>query len=177
MSGSVRILLFWEASRSGKEPVYDTGDDAEELSRDLEQYDAVIASMHGTHEIPSQRYGLKPEYLQLLRQISQLNNIVLVHFGNPYGLNYYEGLDEFWAVLTAYNDKPITQEITAQTIFGANEISGALPVSVNDRFKVNKLITLSRNFAVDNNKLKKELDFTSEYNFKEGLEDCYNYYN
>ncbi|MGM0530180.1 MAG: glycoside hydrolase family 3 N-terminal domain-containing protein [Bacteroidota bacterium] len=119
-----------------KHYVYETGGEIQEFFRELNQYDVVVASTHNTNEIPSQRYGLNSDYAQLLRRLAQKQNTIVVHFGNPYPLKFLKPLDHFDAVLNAYNDDRLTQELAAQALFGAFGVNGHLPVSVNDSFKV-----------------------------------------
>ncbi|MFP4620624.1 MAG: glycoside hydrolase family 3 N-terminal domain-containing protein [Bacteroidales bacterium] len=115
---------------------YETGEEIQEFFNDLDKYDAVIASTHNTNEIPSRRYGLNPDYEQLLKRLAKRKNTFVVHFGNPYALKYLQPLGNFNIVLNGYNDDLLTQELAAQSLFGAFDINGRLPVSVNDSLRV-----------------------------------------
>ena len=119
-----------------KHYVYKTGGEIEEFFGDLDQYDAIVASTHNTNEIPSRRYGLNADYAQLLRRLAERKNTMVVHFGNPYALKFLEPLGHFDAVLNAYHDGRLTQELAAQALFGAFDVNGHLPVSVEDSIKV-----------------------------------------
>ena len=41
---------------------------------------------------------------------------------------------------------------------------------------IDKLITLSNDFKVSNQKMKEKLNFKPEYSFYDGLKDSYDYY-
>ena len=117
---------------------YETGGEIQEFFNDLDQYDAIIASTHNTNEIPSRRYGLNPDYEQLLKRLANRKKTIVVHFGNPYALKYLQPLGNFDAVLNGYNDEGITQELAAQALFGAFDVNGKLPVTVNDSIRAGK---------------------------------------
>ena len=114
---------------------YAPGDDLEAFSSRLEDYNTLVVSVHNTHEIPSRRYGLQREYLPLLSQLAEKQRLVLVHFGNPYALQYLPPSIQEKAVLTAFNDQEETQKRAAQALFGAIPIRGRLPVTVHDSLR------------------------------------------
>jgi len=114
---------------------YASGDDLEHFSSRLEEYNTLVVSVHNTHEIPSRRYGLQREYLPLLAQLAEKQRLILVHFGNPYALQYLPASIQQKAVITAFNDREETQQRTAQALFGAIPITGRLPVTVHDSLR------------------------------------------
>jgi len=114
---------------------YAPGDDLQDFSSRMEDYNTLVVSIHNTHEIPSRRYGLQREYLPLLTQLAEKKRLILVHFGNPYALQYLPPSIQGKAVITAYNDREETQQGAAQALFGAIPISGRLPVTVHDSLR------------------------------------------
>jgi beta-glucosidase-like glycosyl hydrolase/CubicO group peptidase (beta-lactamase class C family) len=114
---------------------YQPGDDPEGLMNELKGYDLLLASVHGTHEIPSRRYGMKDEYISWISQMAGLESTILVHFGNPYALRYLPVQDSSLAVINAFNDENITQKKAAQALFGALPITGRLPVDVDENLQ------------------------------------------
>jgi len=111
---------------------YEDGDDPEMFAEELSGYDFIVVSVHGTHHIPSRRYGFKQEYLPWLEQLSRRHSLLLVNFGNPYALQYLQDGKRSYAVLNGYNDDPVTQQKAAQALFGAIPLQGRLPVKVGD---------------------------------------------
>jgi beta-glucosidase-like glycosyl hydrolase/CubicO group peptidase (beta-lactamase class C family) len=114
---------------------YASGGDLENFSTRLDDYNLLLVSIHNTHEIPSRQYGLHPDYSALIRQLPEDKPMVLVHFGNPYALQYLPPTVMNSAVITAFNDKAITQKKAAQAVFGAIPVDGRMPVAVNDSLK------------------------------------------
>jgi beta-glucosidase-like glycosyl hydrolase/CubicO group peptidase (beta-lactamase class C family) len=114
---------------------YAPGDDLETFSSRMDDYNTLVVSVHNTHEIPSRRYGLEREYLPLLTQLAEKKRLILVHFGNPYALQYLPPSIQKKAVITAFNDQEQTQQRAAQALFGAVPIRGRLPVTVHDSLR------------------------------------------
>ena len=84
----------------------------------------------------SKSYDLNSEEHVLLQQIAEQNKVVLTVFASPYSLLNIKSFTNLEVVLVAYQNSEIAQEITAQTIFGAIEATGKLPVSIKNEFPV-----------------------------------------
>ena len=132
----------------------------------LENYDNVIVSLHYLSKTPWDNMNLKiseadRNYLRILKKH---NNKTLVSFTNPYTLSQID-LDSYNSVLIGFQNNTEFQKIVAQQIFGALEINGLLPVSINKNFmkgtgiKTEALNILSyaepETVGVDNDVLKK----------------------
>ena len=101
----------------------------------LENYDNVIVSLHYLSKTPWDNMNLKiseadRNYLRILKKH---NNKTLVSFTNPYTLSQID-LDSYNSVLIGFQNNTEFQKIVAQQIFGALEINGLLPVSINKNF-------------------------------------------
>ncbi len=101
----------------------------------LENYDNVIVSLHYLSKTPWDNMNLKiseadRNYLKILKKH---NNKTLVSFTNPYTLSQID-LDSYNSVLIGFQNNTEFQKIVAQQIFGALEINGLLPVSINKNF-------------------------------------------
>ncbi|HKL39002.1 MAG TPA: serine hydrolase, partial [Bacteroidales bacterium] len=133
--GSDRVTPFQKAMNHYT-PVrhyhFEEGDDPELFAEELNGYDFIVVSLHGTNQIPSRRYGFRQEYLPWLEQLSRRHPMLLVNFGNPYALQYLQEDQTLYAILNGYNDEPVTQRKAAQTLFGAIPLQGRLPVEVGD---------------------------------------------
>lgn len=92
----------------------------------------VVVSFHDMSKYSKTGFGIDTSALQLLRQIDATNKLIVVVFGSPYALSYF---DEFTTVLAAYNEEEITQEIVAQALFGTQTIKGRLPVTSSTKYK------------------------------------------
>ncbi|MDL2215328.1 serine hydrolase, partial [Dysgonomonas sp. OttesenSCG-928-M03] len=92
----------------------------------LSKYNTVIVSVHSTK-------GFSDADIQGL--ISGRKSI-LSFFVTPYNLSRFSSsVKNADAVVMAYENTPFAQEYAAQGIFGGNEISGKLPVTVRGLYK------------------------------------------
>ncbi|MCK6694548.1 MAG: glycoside hydrolase family 3 protein, partial [Thermoanaerobaculia bacterium] len=94
----------------------------------LATYDAVLLSLHDMSRRPDTKFGLRDSQIQWINRLCERTKVVLTVFGNPYSLRYF---DEVPVVLLAYCDESINQEIAAQTLFGAVDLHGKLPVTAS----------------------------------------------
>ena len=100
------------------------------ILNDLRGHDVVFVSFHDMSKYASKNFGIDPSSIELLKMISAQRKVVVSIFGSPYSLKYF---DQEEVVLVAYEEDNMTQDLTAQAIFGVNPISGRLPVSASDR--------------------------------------------
>ncbi|MDZ4749307.1 MAG: glycoside hydrolase family 3 N-terminal domain-containing protein [Saprospiraceae bacterium] len=107
--------------------------DVEEKSllKDLKKYDRIIISIHQMTNKVGSNFGLTTEELSLIQNINRQNEVILVIFGSPYSLKYFENIDH---ILMAYEDTPETQDITAQGLTGVFGFKGKLPVTASNIF-------------------------------------------
>ncbi len=92
----------------------------------------VIVSLHDMKNKAEQQFGLSKSQIDFVNELTHQANVILVVFGNPYSLRYF---DEVSTLIEAYNEDPITQELTAQAIFGAIGFKGMLPITASPRSK------------------------------------------
>ncbi len=104
------------------------------LLKNINDYNTLIVSIHNTSQWPGRNYGIYPQTRDFLDKLDFPGNLVLVLFGNPYAINKLGDLGKFNSIVVAYEDKPEFKYYTAQSIFGAFEIKGKLPVSVQPDF-------------------------------------------
>lgn len=99
-------------------------------------YNRIIIGFHRSNSSPWTDYKFTPFEISLIDKIAKLNKVILVNFSRPYsllGLKSYINLD---AIIQAYQNSDIAQEVAAQQIFGALGIEGKLPVSITHAFPV-----------------------------------------
>lgn len=102
----------------------------EQLLNELSKHDHLIVSIHDMSKYASKNFGLTASILDLLEGISKQKPFTLVVFGSPYSLKY---MDHVGTVVMAYEDDEMTQDIAAQSLFGANPIKGKLPVTASPK--------------------------------------------
>ncbi|WP_299782225.1 glycoside hydrolase family 3 N-terminal domain-containing protein [uncultured Formosa sp.] len=111
------------------------------LLKKLEAYNTVIVGFHKSNDTPWKSYKMSSEELTWLQEISKTNKVILDVFASPYTLLKISDFSNIDAVMVSYQNSEISQEISAQMIFGALEIKGKLPVSINNTFSEGTGIT------------------------------------
>ncbi|NOR27863.1 MAG: serine hydrolase [Lutibacter sp.] len=104
------------------------------LLQTLKSYNTVIIGYHKSNINPWKSFKMSAEELNKLQKISINNRVILDVFASPYTLlniNKFENID---AILVSYQNSTVSQEISAQIIFGAIETKGKLPVSIKHIF-------------------------------------------
>ncbi len=104
-----------------------------ELMAKLAEYDILIVSISETNRSPKRNFGLSDLEINAINEISAQQTVILNHFGNPYALSKLN-FDEIEACVVSYNDRLITQDISAQLVFGGLAYKGRLPVRIGDMF-------------------------------------------
>jgi beta-glucosidase-like glycosyl hydrolase/CubicO group peptidase (beta-lactamase class C family) len=105
-----------------------------QLIKELSEYNAVIVSVHNTKRSMSKNAGINSQINSFMRSLNAKTNTTLVLFANPYSLEKLDTLGVPKALLVAYEDREISQELAAQALFGAFKINGKLPVSAGPSF-------------------------------------------
>ncbi len=101
------------------------------LMSKLEKYSKVIVGFHDMSQQSAKNFGINQVSLTFLKQLSVKTEVIVVVFGNPYSLKYFEGQD--W-VLVTYEENANTQHLAAEILFGARPALGKLPVTVSPKF-------------------------------------------
>lgn len=122
---------------------------------ELAKYDKVIVGIHGMSRYG--KFGVTNATKNFINQLSAKTKVVLVVYGNPYSLKYFQGQKN---ILVTYEDNKYTQIGVAQALVGVSTVNGSLPVS-SGKFE-----------AGTGEVLKKSKDsFTLSSPHKEGLND------
>jgi beta-N-acetylhexosaminidase len=107
----------------------------------LKQFDVVLVGMAGYRTTPrppkstpniapgDTLYGLTQSALNFLNKLNRQQTVALTVFGNPYS---YRWMDQPPLLLQAFTEDPIAQQLAAQSLFGAHDLNGILPVSATD---------------------------------------------
>jgi beta-N-acetylhexosaminidase len=104
------------------------------LRNDLRPYNLVLAGILGVAGFPAQNYGITANQREAARIVSSQRS-VFVFFGNAYALRFFDHLEKTSGLVMAYEASRLTQELSAQLLFGAIDASGRLPVTINEYFK------------------------------------------
>ncbi len=115
------------------------------LMRDFEDKDVVIVSLHNLSSFNSKGFGITESERSFIEQLASRKKVVLVNFGSPYALKYFEKLP--W-IINAYEEDPLAQDVAAQAIFGAIPMNGRLPVSPSNTLLYNAGLTTNPLFRL-----------------------------
>lgn len=127
---------FLELLRKYTEVTKVTGDNVNDLNKELKKFDIVIVGYHKSNKHPWKSFKFSEDELKWVQAISKKNKTILSVFASPYSLLDIESFDSIEGILVAYQNSKIAQEVAAQTIFGAISASGKLPVSIKSDFPV-----------------------------------------
>lgn len=100
----------------------------------LKNFNTLIISIQNTSQYPSRKFGISDQTIKFINELQFDGKILLCLFGNPYSLDLFNDLNNIDAILLAYEDNYDVRYLAAQGIFGAFEINGKLPVTINRHF-------------------------------------------
>ncbi|WP_271855942.1 glycoside hydrolase family 3 N-terminal domain-containing protein [Patiriisocius marinus] len=103
----------------------------------LSKYNYVIAGFHKSNANPWKGYKFSDKELVWLYEIARTNTLILDVFARPYALLDLKTTTNFDGIIMSYQNSEISQNLSAQLIFGAREGEGKLPVSLGEDFPLN----------------------------------------
>ncbi|MBP7821483.1 MAG: serine hydrolase [Saprospiraceae bacterium] len=104
----------------------------DQLMDSLKENDVVFVSIHSMNKKSSENFGISSSTKMFIETLRHKTKVVLVVFGNPYSLKFFDEIDY---LVESYEDDNAMQSVTAQALFGALEMSGRLPVSASQKSK------------------------------------------
>ncbi|MFM7728043.1 MAG: hypothetical protein ACKO7B_15180, partial [Flavobacteriales bacterium] len=93
----------------------------------LKNYDLVLVSLHGTTMKSQTGYGIPETVSRFIDTVLVTRSAVLVDFGNAYTLTRFRNLKHAEAVVIAYEDFALPQELAAQLVVGSSTTQARLP--------------------------------------------------
>ena len=106
----------------------------DQLISKLEPYNLVIIGYHKSNLNPWKDYKFKDVELVRLQEIARIKTVILDVFASPYSLLQIKTFENIEGLLVSYQNSDISQDISAQMIFGGMETKGKLPVSIKNEF-------------------------------------------
>jgi beta-N-acetylhexosaminidase len=104
------------------------------IAAELERFNLVIVGIDDADARRSRQYGISPQTSYFIRRLAARNNVVLSLFTSPYGLAFFDDLSNISGLILAYEDNQLTQEYSAQLVFGAIPARGRLPAGSIARY-------------------------------------------
>jgi beta-N-acetylhexosaminidase len=103
-----------------------------ELLNQLQNFKYVVVGVHGLRSFPANNYGVNQSDIKFLLDLQKRTNVIVVVFGNPYTLKFFEGFNN---LICAYEDNEVAQRVVPQVVFGALPSKGKLPVTASAKYK------------------------------------------
>ncbi|MDR2836314.1 MAG: serine hydrolase, partial [Bacteroidales bacterium] len=112
-----------------------TFEEENKLLEKLKNYNIIIIGIHGMSRNSATNFNVSNKYTDLIEKLSKQHKVILDIFGNPYSLLNFTEPTNISAIIVSYNDWTITNDFSAQLIFGGIPALGNLPVNVCDCFQ------------------------------------------
>ena len=140
-----------------------TDKEQQAVLKKLSSYNLVITGIHSLYEGPTRRtvkvgnvvhiaplrpYNVTANLENLLPSLTAMNNSVIVFFSNPYAINEIKEFGHPSALMVAYQNSAMFQELAAQLLFGGIGAKGKLPVSIVNRYKSGDGITINESIRL-----------------------------
>ena len=106
-----------------------TEQDRNQLLLKLSEYNLVLASVHKSDKNPWKSYRINQDTDLFLQTLGIQSKVILSVFANPYSLSDLLITYTFDGLIIAYQNSEINQRKVAQSIFGALNFKGRIPVS------------------------------------------------
>ncbi|MGB0525663.1 MAG: glycoside hydrolase family 3 N-terminal domain-containing protein [Flammeovirgaceae bacterium] len=92
----------------------------------------VVVGVMGMNNSRGRKYGLHANTLEFIKRLEKETTVVVVVFGNPYSLKYFENSRH---LVCAYEKDALMQKAVPQVLFGAIKNQAKLPVSASSKIK------------------------------------------
>jgi hypothetical protein len=135
-----------------------SGKDLDSLKLQLKEYNLVIVGIH-LYESKTRRsmqvgnmqrikdprpYGMTAQTEELLGWLAAEKKTIEVFFSSPYALPEVKNFRKPDALIMAYQNDSLNQELAAQLIFGGIGASGKLPVSLGTHYAVGDGLSIDK---------------------------------
>ncbi len=105
------------------------------LLTQLERFDRVIVSVHGTTYRVNKEFGIPETAMDIVRELAARKPTTFCLFANPYRLTRAYGAHYLASVVVAYEETDDTQDLVAQVLFGARSADGLLPITASSFYR------------------------------------------
>ena len=127
----------------------------QDILNKVKDSDVIIVSMLIRISMDKGLSTIDNSHNQLLSDLKSLNiPIIGVSFGSPY-LPDYNHLD---AYLCSYGYGSVSLKATTDALFGRKDISGELPINLNDIYKTGHGLKVKKNYKIYNSQLNIDLN-------------------
>ncbi|HKK87558.1 MAG TPA: glycoside hydrolase family 3 N-terminal domain-containing protein [Saprospiraceae bacterium] len=117
-----------------------------ELYPSPDKEDLMIVSLHMENQKPSSNYGISDRLIQELVELDRRCRLLVVYFGNAYGLRSLTG---FPSLVMGQEALDSYMRETANAVFGFSGFQGVLPVSLGEGFSAGAGLTLDKQYHLE----------------------------
>ena len=110
--------------------------------------DTLIVSFHRSNENPWKASDFSNEQVEIISKLAATKTLIVDVFVKPYALAALEGIQGIDALLLSYQNSLISQQLSADALFGAQPITGRLPVDVSRSFQEGAGLDLSKQYRL-----------------------------
>lgn len=100
----------------------------------LAAYDLTIVGYHKSNVHPWKDHSFTEKEVAWIYEIARTNTVILDVFARPYALLDLLSSADMEGLILSYQNSKVSQELSAQLIFGARTAKGRLPVSLGTDF-------------------------------------------
>ncbi len=111
----------------------------------LKKFDILLVSIHGNDR---KNFDISSPSVDFIQKLSIKTKVILNIFSNPYSLKDFKNLENLSALIIAYQDEKLNQNLLAQSLFGGIKITGDLPISINENYKCGKYLETNEKFRL-----------------------------
>ena len=128
----------------------------------LSGFDLVILGFHKSNHSPSS-FGMTETSFWFAHELTKYTKVIIDVFASPYVLTRFKR-DDFEGIIVSYEDTEVSQDFSAQLIYGGITARGKLPVSGGKNYpartgltgeKIRLKYALPKEVKIDEKKLKK----------------------
>ena len=105
--------------------------DQKKLLDTLSKKDIVIIALHRVGRSAANNFDITPSTRLLIEELNKKTKVVLVLFGSPYGLKFFESIP--YSICSYINDKTAEQK-TARALYGVIGFQGKLPITASKKY-------------------------------------------
>jgi beta-glucosidase-like glycosyl hydrolase/CubicO group peptidase (beta-lactamase class C family) len=129
---------FYDALKKYTDVTLVQSNELGDLINALEPFNLVIVGHHRSTETPWKAADFTDKEKTWLYEIAREKRVILDVFVKPYALLGLQSIDNIETIIVSYLNDPITQETSAEVIFGALAAKGSLPVTAHPKLPENR---------------------------------------
>lgn len=107
----------------------------------LSNYSTVIFGFHSSDVSWWKKQEFSKNDIELINKVAASKDVILDIFAKPYVASDLPSLDVIKSIVVSYQNSDISQQVSAEIIFGALGAKGRLPVSISEKYPVNHGLT------------------------------------